>query len=137
MMVFTAQSWPAGGSSRCSGAVRPLSGRMESTAGGYDPCCMAHDRITRSLADTVDELSRQCDLAVERSTEMHRDGAADDAVLTETAVAVRTAIALECLTGISWDERLEHGGPQVADPAPPPASTRPSLLRTTAARLRR
>ena len=64
-----------------------------------------------ALADTIAKMNDQFHTAVERSANLHRNGAHDDAVLTETVVAVTTAKALEFLTGVSWDERLQAAGP--------------------------
>jgi hypothetical protein len=70
------------------------------------------------VGGTIDRLQLQLDTAVGRTTALHRNGASEEAVLAETAVAVGAAKALEILTGETVEsqlERREDGG------APPPA----------------
>ncbi len=49
-----------------------------------------------------DQLEQAVDTAVAR-----RNEGAEDAAVSETVIAVRTAQALERLTGASWDDTLE------------------------------
>ncbi len=73
------------------------------------------------VGGTIDRLHQQLDTSLERSVDLHRSGADEEAVLAETAVAVGAAKALEILTGESWEtqlQRREEGGAGEA-PAPP------------------
>ena len=84
----------------------------------------------QELDGTVARLHQELDAAVDRTVELRRDGAHEDVVLTETVLAVRAAQALEGLTGVSWDERLEEklGAAETeadAEPAPGPDAPRP------------
>jgi hypothetical protein len=63
-------------------------------------------KFNAELGKTVDGLQSQFDRAVERTAELRGSGASEEVVLTQTAVAVRAAKALEVLTGVSWDSRL-------------------------------
>lgn len=67
---------------------------------------------------TVARLQRQLDDAVETTVARRQEGA-DDAVLSETLIAMRTAQALEVLTGVCWDQHL-------ADRAAPSRPSGPS-----------
>lgn len=62
--------------------------------------------FNQGLGKAVEGLEEQFEAAVERSAELRESGASEDAILTQTAVAVRAAKALEVLTGVSWDSRL-------------------------------
>jgi len=83
-------------------------------------------KFNNELGKTVEGLQEQFDAAIERSTELRDSGASEDAVLTQTAVAVRAAKALEVLTGVSWDSRLldkatgSGHDPAIADADPQP-----------------
>ncbi len=92
----------------------------------------------QELDGTVARLHQELDAAVDRTVELRRDGAHEDVVLTETLLAVRAAQALEGLTGVSWDERLQNkleaaSADAVPEPAPAATPARPRGLR----RLRR
>lgn len=84
----------------------------------------AHSQFNMELGKTVEGLQQQLDAAVERSTELRESGASEDVVLTQTAVAFRTAKALELLTGVSWDSRLLDETPAAGaeSEAPAPAT---------------
>jgi hypothetical protein len=74
----------------------------------------------KDVDGTIHRLQNQLDTAVTRTTELHRTGAHEEAVLAETAVSYGAASALEVLTGETVEsqlERQESGGA----PAPPPA----------------
>ena len=58
--------------------------------------------ISRTAGALHDQLEQAVDTAVARRSE-----GAEDAALSETVIAVRTAQALERLTGASWDDTLE------------------------------
>ena len=60
------------------------------------------------LVETVHRLHADLDRAVQRTVDLRAAGASDEVILTETAMAVKAAKALEGLTGVSWDERLEQ-----------------------------
>ena len=62
------------------------------------------------MADTIAKVTDLFDVAVRRSNELHRAGADEGPVLAETALAISTAKALECLTGVAWEDRLADGG---------------------------
>lgn len=77
------------------------------------------------IGGTIHRLHEQLDTSLERSVDLHRTGANEEAVLAETAVAVGAAKALEILTGESWETQLERREDPAADssppaPAPPP-----------------
>lgn len=68
------------------------------------------DEIRAELGQTIERLEAQLDTAVDRSVHLREAGADENVVLAETALAVGAARALERLTGVSWDERLEAKG---------------------------
>ena len=78
------------------------------------------DELNRDIGGTIDRLQSQLDSSVERSVDLHRAGAHEDAVLAETAVAVGAAKALEILTGESWETQLERRAEEAAGGPPPP-----------------
>lgn len=85
--------------------------------------------IRHEIGQTIEKLDHQIDTAIERAVELRRDGADEEVLLAETAVAVGAARALEGLTGVSWEERLEtkaeefSSGPTESQ-APPPEPRR-------------
>ncbi len=60
----------------------------------------------RQRQNTVDALHGQLEQAVDTTVARRREGS-DDAALTETVIAVRTAQAIERLTGNDWHDTLE------------------------------
>ena len=60
------------------------------------------------LASTASILEAKLDDAIARAVALRGRGASDEAVLTETLVAVHAAKALEGMTGICWEELLEQ-----------------------------
>ena len=85
------------------------------------------DRFNEDVGGTVDRLQEQLDAAVERTVDLHRSGAHEEAVLAETAVAVGAAKALEILTGESVEAQLERreeaalaAAPAAEEPSPEP-----------------
>ncbi|MEO5680005.1 MAG: hypothetical protein ABIS47_10090 [Acidimicrobiales bacterium] len=75
------------------------------------------------IGGTIHRLHEQLDSSLERSVDLHRTGAHEEAVLAETAVAVGAAKALEMLTGESWETQLERReDPATAVPPPEPPS---------------
>jgi hypothetical protein len=77
--------------------------------------------MTEALAETVNAHLHHLDAAVESTMRHHRTGD-ETVVLSETAVAVRTAKALEMLTGVDWDAHLEARATGV-EPAPAPEAS--------------
>lgn len=71
----------------------------------------------KDVRGTIKRLHEQLDTAVERTTDLHRSGADEEAVLAETAVAVGAARALEILTGETVEAQLER---REEDVTPPP-----------------
>lgn len=97
-----------------------------------------NSQFNRELGSTVQGLQSQFDAAVARTVELRDSGATEDVILTQTAVAVKAAKALEVLTGVSWDSRLldktagvDDGGfgPEPAADPQPEAPRRRGLLR--------
>lgn len=76
--------------------------------------------LNRDIGGTIHRLHAQLDSSLERSVDLHRAGAHEDAVLAETAVAVGAAKALEILTGESWESQLERRTGVAAGGPPPP-----------------
>jgi hypothetical protein len=81
----------------------------------------------QDVGGTIHRLEEQLDTAVGRTTELHRTGANEEAVLAETAVAVGAAKALEILTGETWEAQLARR--EDGAPAPTPARTGRRWLR--------
>lgn len=71
--------------------------------------------ISADLGQTIHSLEEQLDTAVDRAVHLRENGADENVVLAETAVAVGAARALERLTGVSWEERLEAKGDGTPD----------------------
>ena len=67
------------------------------------------DSYRSDIADTIAKVTDLFEVAIRRSNELHQAEADDGPVLAETALAVSTAKALECLTGIAWEDRLAYG----------------------------
>lgn len=65
------------------------------------------DEVRAGLGQTIEKLEEQLDTAVDRTANLRQQGADDNVLLAETAVAVGAAMALERLTGVSWEARLE------------------------------
>ncbi len=84
--------------------------------------------FNQEIGGTIDRLHDQLDTSLERTVDLHRSGANEEAVLAETAVAVGAAKALEILTGESWEtqlQRREEGAPEEPPaPAEPPEARR-------------
>ena len=81
------------------------------------------DKFNHDVGGTVDRLQEQLDAAVERTVDLHRTGAHEEAVLAETAVAVGAAKALEILTGETVEaqlERREEAALAAEEPSPEP-----------------
>ncbi len=64
-----------------------------------------HQRQRGELTATVDALQKQLEQAVD-ATVARRSQGSDEVALSETVIAVRTAQALERITGQGWDETL-------------------------------
>ena len=60
----------------------------------------------RQMQNTVEALHDQLEQAVDTTVARRREGS-DDAALTETVIAVRTAQAIERITGNDWHDTLE------------------------------
>ena len=85
----------------------------------------AEDQFNQDVGGTVDRLQEQLDVAVERTVDLHRTGAHEEAVLAETAVAVGAAKALEILTGETLEAQLERREEAALDPAAEEPSPEP------------
>ena len=89
--------------------------------------------FNEDIGGTIERLHEQLDTSLERSVDLHRSGASEDAVLAETAVAVGAAKALEILTGESWEAQLERREEGAAPPAAPEPPGPRRLFRRTKA----
>lgn len=59
------------------------------------------------MQEVVEAYDRLIDDAITNTVDRHRAGASEDAVLTETLIAVRSAQAVQQLTGVEWDDQLQ------------------------------
>lgn len=66
-----------------------------------DPCG------EQPVQEVVEAYDRLIDDAITNTVDRYRAGASEDAVLTETLIAVRSAQAVQQLTGVEWDEQLQ------------------------------
>ncbi len=89
--------------------------------------------INEDIGATIHRLNAQLETSLDRTVELHRAGAHEEAVLAETAVAVGAAKALEILTGESWEQQLERkeeaASPAAPEPEAPPREARRWLRR--------
>lgn len=74
---------------------------------------------SRALEDVIDAYDRQIDGALHNGLQRRREdraseNAAEQILLTETLIAVRSAQALETLTGIGWEQHLDGRAAAVA-----------------------
>ena len=83
---------------------------------------MSIGRRNSEIDGTIHRLQNRLDTAVVRTTELHRTGANEEAVLAETALAVGAASAIEILTGETLESQLERK--EAGAPAPPVTSGR-------------
>lgn len=78
------------------------------------------------IGEVIEAYDRLIDGAVETTVQRHRAGADDEVVLTETLIAVRTAQALQKLTGVEWHEQLENRTGDALPPEPGGSSRAPA-----------
>lgn len=76
----------------------------------------------QALDQVKGAYDRQIEGALQNSLDGRREGMSEEAVLTETAIAVNTARALQLMTGQGWERHLAGRADEVAQREKPSRS---------------